>query len=160
MWCENQDGRKKRGGGGSGGWGGHQNTHAPGPTIKSTFKNTRLETFFLTIIIIFLNSQSTSPQEACCSCGPGPRQFPGDVSPGQAPAPAPWRRSWWVQLDCFSFLRLEDTFLSQRKQPFQGFLRAGAGGAWGGRWVWLKGRERQGEGGQELGGCCLQERSE
>ena len=131
--------RKKRRGAG-----GHQNTHAPGPTIKSTFENIRLEMFFfifISSIIIFLNSQSSSPQEACCSCGPW--QFPGDVSPGLVPAPAPWRRSWWVQLDCFSFLRLEDTFLSQRKQPFQGFLRAWGGGGGG---PGLRGEREAGEG--------------
>lgn len=72
-------------------------------------------------------------------------QFPGDVSPGQAPAPAPWRRSWWVQLDCFSFLRLEDTFLSQRKQPFQGFLRVRGGGGGG---PGLREEERQGKVGE------------
>lgn len=76
-----------------------------------------------------------------------PRQFPGDVSPGWAPAPAPWRRAWWVQLDCFSFLRLEDTFLSQRKQPFQGFLRARG---WGGGGLRLMGREK-GERGRRRG---------
>lgn len=85
------------------------------------------------------------------------RQFPGDVSPGQAPAAAPWRRSWWVQLDCFSFLRLEDTFLSQRKQPFQGFLRAGGGGGGGSG---LRGEERRGRVGEGWRGGCLQEKSE
>lgn len=60
------------------------------------------------------------------------RRFPGDVSPGAAPAPAPWRRSW-VQLDCFSFLRLEDTFLSQGKRPFQGLLGGGGPAPRGGR---------------------------
>lgn len=75
-----------------------------------------------------------------------PWQFPGDVSPGPMPAPAPWRRSWWVQLDCFSFLRLEDTFLSQRKQPFQGFLRARGGGGGG------PGRRGEGEAGEDGGG--------
>lgn len=77
------------------------------------------------------------------------RQFPGDVSLGQAPAPAPWRQSWWVQLDCFSFLRLEDTFLSQRKQPFQGFLRARGGGEGG---PGLRGGKRQGEVGEGWAG--------
>lgn len=39
MWRENQDvERRERGA---------PNTHTPGPTIKSTFKNTRLEMFFL-----------------------------------------------------------------------------------------------------------------
>lgn len=87
------------------------------------------------------------------------RQFPGDVSPGRAPAPAPWRQSWWVQLDCFSFLRLEDTFLSQRKQPFQGFLRARGGGEGGPGLEWRRASGRWVRGGQEGRLCPGQERA-